>query len=216
VRLLLAHGADADAPGPDGRSPYRLAVRRGRTDLASALREGGARDDATDADRLLSACLHADRSAAQRLTADHPGILDHLTETEQGEAIYQAAEAGGTGAVELMLDLGFPIEARGGDWGGTALHAAAYAGGAQTVQVLLARGADIEARDTNWADTPLVWASVGSGQRPTSNPRPDWVATVRALIEAGASRDGLSLSPDDPKPPSPEVAQLLRAHGVGT
>ena len=215
VQLLLAHGADADAPGPDGRSPYRLAVRRGRTDLAALLRRGGARDEATDIDRFLSACLRAGREEAQRQVADHPGLLDQLTGTEQGGAIVRAAEAGCTAAVELMLDLGFPIEARGGDWGATALHAAAYAGSTETVRFLLARGADVEARDTNWNDTPLVWASVGSGERPRSNPRPDWVTTVRTLIEAGASRDGLSLSPDDPKPPSPEVAQLLRAGGVG-
>ena len=215
VQLLLAHGADPNAPGPDGRSPYRLAVRRGRTDLAALLRQSGARDEATDIDRFLSACLRADRADAQRQVVDHPGLLDQLTDTEQGGAIDQAAESGSTAAVELMLDLGFPIEARGGDWGATALHAAAYAGSAETVRFLLARGADVEARDTNWHDTPLVWASVGSGQRPRSNPRPDWVATVRTLIDAGASRDGLTLSPDDHKPPSPEVAQLLRAYGVG-
>ena len=35
------------------------------------------------------------------------------------------------------------------------------------------------------------------------------------LIEAGASTHEITLSPDDPKPPSPEVADLLRQHGVG-
>jgi hypothetical protein len=83
-----------------------------------------------------------------------------------------------------------------------------------TVRLLLGRGADLEARDATWDDTPLVWAAIGSGQRPRSNPGPDWIATVRTLIEAGASCDGLTLSAEDPKPPSPEVAQLLRAHGV--
>jgi len=215
VQLLVDHGADPDAPGPGGRSPYRLAVRHGRTDLAALLRQAGARDKATDTDRFLSACLHADRADAQRHVEDDPGILDRLTDTEQGAAIVQAAGAGSTAAVELMLDLGFPIDARGGDWGGAALHAAAYAGSAETVRLLLARGADIEACDTTWDSTPLDWAAVGSGERPRTNPGPNWVATVRTLIEAGASCDGLSLSADDPKPPSPEVAQLLRAHGVG-
>src|SRR5215472_1907164 len=221
VQLLLAHGAAPDAPGPDGRSPYRLALRQGRTDLAALLRQGGARDEATDVDRFLSACLRGERADAQRQVADHRGLLDQLTDIEQSEAIVQAAAGGSTAAVELMLDLGFPIEARAGDGGtalhaaahgGTALHAAAYAGSAETVRFLLARGADVEARDTTWDDTPLVWATIGSGERPRSNPRPNWVATVRTLIEAGASCDGLSLSADDPKPPSPEVAQLLRAH----
>jgi hypothetical protein len=60
----------------------------------------------------------------------------------------------------------------------------------------------------------LDWAKVGSGQRQRSNPRPDWVATVRILLEAGASTETLTVSPDDLKPPSPEVADLLRAAGA--
>ena len=76
------------------------------------------------------------------------------------------------------------------------------------------RGADIEARDTHWDSPPLDWAVVGSGERPVTNPRPDWVATVRLLIEAGASTQDITLSPDDPKPPSPEVAEFLRGYGI--
>jgi hypothetical protein len=34
------------------------------------------------------------------------------------------------------------------------------------------------------------------------------------LIEAGASTEGISLSPDAAKPPSAEVAELLRSYGV--
>jgi hypothetical protein len=52
-------------------------------------------------------------------------------------------------------------------------------------------------------------------ERPGTSPAPDWIATVRTLLEAGASTDEITLSPDDPKPPSPDVAQLLRTHGIG-
>ena len=51
---------------------------------------------------------------------------------------------------------------------------------------------------------------VGSGERPATNRHPDWIATVQALLDAGASTAGITLSPDDLKPPSPEVAALLR------
>ena len=87
-------------------------------------------------------------------------------------------------------------------------------GSAATLRVLLERGADLEARDTTWDDTPLGWAVVGSGMRLGHDPHPDRVAAVRILIEAGASTEGIVLSPDDPKPPSPEVATLLRAYGI--
>jgi hypothetical protein len=139
--------------------------------------------------------------------------LDQLTDDDRA-TLYRAAQTGNTAVIQLMLDLGFPINARGGDDGGTPLHAAAYAGSAETLRLLLDTGADLEALDTTWNDTPIGWAIVGSGERPTHNPNPDWVATVRTLIDAGASTHGITLSPDDGKPPSPEVAELLRAHGV--
>jgi ankyrin repeat protein len=40
--LLLGYGADPHIPGPDGRSPYVLAVTQGRTGLAMLLRQHGA------------------------------------------------------------------------------------------------------------------------------------------------------------------------------
>jgi ankyrin repeat protein len=83
-----------------------------------------------------------------------------------------AAETGNTAAVALMLDLGFPAEAHGGDHGGTALHTAAYAGSAETVRLLLDRGAAIDARDTTWNDTPLggPWSAAGNSPRPARTP----------------------------------------------
>ena len=215
VDLLLAHGADPDAPGPDGRSPYALATAQGRTEVAAVLRRHGAVDDATDIDRLLSACLRADHADAHRQVTRHPELLGRLTSSQQAGAIVQAAEVGNTAAVSLMLDLGFPVDARGSEDGNTALHAAAYSGSAGTARLLIDRGADIEARDTHWDSPPLDWAVVGSGEKPVTSPRPDWVATVRLLIEAGSSTQDITLSPDDPKPPSPEVAGLLRGYGIG-
>jgi ankyrin repeat protein len=114
-----------------------------------------------------------------------------------------------------MLDLGFPPDARSeADNGATALHLAAAAGSPATVRLLLERGADIEAHDTAWDSTPLEWAIIGSGLRLGRDPHPDWPATVSALLDAGASTDGITVSPDDQKPPSPEVAALLRARGI--
>jgi ankyrin repeat protein len=213
--LLLAHGADPDTPGPDGGSPYTLAVTQGREDLATLLRQHGAADDTTGADRFLAACQRADQAAVRRQLIQDPGLPGRLTAAQQAAAMIRAAETGSTAALTVMLDLGFPVDAHGGDDGGAALHAAAYSGSADAVRLLLDRGADIEARDATWNSTPLVWAAVGSGEQPSGNPRADWIATVRALLEAGASADDVTLSPDDAKPPSPEVAALLRSHGPG-
>jgi ankyrin repeat protein len=210
LELLLDHRADPDAAGHDGRTPYQLATTAGRTELADLLRRHGAADTATSADRFLSACRRAERAEAEQLLDDDPGLLDRLTDDERA-AIVRAAEHGQAAAVGLMLELGFPLETRG-DAGGTALHAAAYNGSAQTVRLLLDHGADIEARDTTWNDTPLGWAAVGSGEKPRTNRDADWTETVRTLLDYGASTSEISLDADNPKPPSPEVAGLLRVH----
>jgi Ankyrin repeats (3 copies)/Ankyrin repeat len=215
VDLLLGHGADPAAPGPDGRSPHRLASQQGRSEIAALLRGHGAPDDTTTAERLLGAYHRGDRAATRRLLAADPGLAGLLTADDKGAVLTGAARTGNTAAVELMLEDGFPLDSRStADDGVTALHGAAYAGSADVARLLLSRGADLESRDTTWHSTPLEWAAVGSGERPRDNPRPDWPATVRALLDAGASMRDIGLSPDDPKPPSAEVADLLRAHGA--
>jgi ankyrin repeat protein len=210
IELLLARGADPDAPDIGGRSSYRLAVRRGQSDLAQLLARHGAREDATSIDRFLGACVRGDRAEAERRLVRDPDLLDHLG-GEDHAALVDAAGEGRIQAVELMLDLGFPLAAHGGADGATPLHAAAGSGSADLVRRLIGRGADIEAADATWGSTPLTWATVGSGLRFGRDPNPDWVATVQILIDAGASLEGAWV---DIKPPSPEVAALLRTHGV--
>ena len=217
IELLLDRGADPNTPGWGGRTPRQLAIRRGKADLARLLARYGARDDSASAiDRFLGACLQGNRAEAERLIAGDPHLPGQLA-SDDHQALIHAAENGDTEAVRLMLDLGFPPDMRASDEadGATALHAAAASGSPETVRLLLHSGADIEARDTRWDSSPLVWAIVGSGLRLGGAPHPDWPATVRDLIEAGASTEGITLSPDDPKPPSPDVAELLRSYGIG-
>jgi hypothetical protein len=210
VGLLLERGADPDARGQDGQSAHRLAVRQGRIDVVDLLRSRGARDDASDVDRFLDACVRADRPRADGHLARHPGLLDELTDDDH-EAIAHAADHGNLPAVQLMLDLGFPMNAPAGDDGASPLHAAAGAGAAELVAFLIERGADIEAKDTTWAATPLCWATVGSGLSLGHNTHPDWVTTVQTLIAAGASTEGVWVTG---KPPSDDVASVLASHGV--
>jgi ankyrin repeat protein len=214
IGLLLERGADPDVPGWHGRTPYQQAVRTGQDDVADVLARHGASTALSSVDEFLAACRRADRAAAERLLAVDPRLSGRLT-GEDHRVLTNAADHGHTDAVGLMLDLGFPPGARSApDDGATALHLAAAAGSTGAVRLLLDRGADIEARDTTWDSTPLEWAIVGSGMRLGHAPDPDWPATVRVLLDAGASTDGIVLSADDPKPPSPEVAALLRARGI--
>jgi ankyrin repeat protein len=215
IALLISHGADPSLPGPDGRTPAWLATIRGRTDLAELLGMLSGNDaiGVTETARLVGACMSGDRAAALGMVSADPGLMGRLDPAELASLVH-AAEAGNEPAVSLMLDLGFPVDSRRGDDGATALHAASYAGSARVVRLLLDRGADLEALDGQWESPALDWAVVGSGERPTACPNPDWIATVRILVEAGASTDAIDLSPDNTKPPSAEVADLLRGYGV--
>ena len=106
ISLLLAHGAEPDRPGRDGRSPYTLATLQGRTDLATPLRRYGAADDTTDIDRFLAACQHADQAAVQQQLTQDPGLPGRLSGHQQAEAMIRAAEVDRTSALGLMLELG--------------------------------------------------------------------------------------------------------------
>jgi ankyrin repeat protein len=89
-----------------------------------------------------------------------------------------------TGAVELMLDLGFPIDMRRHGDGATALHAAAYAGSLDLVRLLVERGADVELRDTRWHSTPMRWAEVGDENHADG----DWPLIIDLLTGARTAR----------------------------
>src|SRR5260370_2242900 len=80
VELLPRHGADPHAAGPDGRSPYRLATSLGRDDLTALLRRHGVADEATGAERFLSACLRTDRAEARRLLPAQPVLANALAD----------------------------------------------------------------------------------------------------------------------------------------
>jgi ankyrin repeat protein len=180
--------------------------------VTELLRSFGGDTRSSEVDLFLAACAAGDRSAARRAVEEKRVDVQRLSAADCA-VLVRAAETGNAAAVELMLDLGFPIDARGED-GGTALHAAAYHGSAEVVRLLVRRGAHLDARDSSWDDTPLGWALVGSGERPSTNSDPDWVDSVQALLDAGASLEGVTLSADAAKPPSDEVAGLLRMHGV--
>jgi ankyrin repeat protein len=212
VAVLLAAGADPDAPGHDGRSARRGALTAGVAATVELL--GGGGDD--PADRLLEAIATGDRAAARSVAAANPGLVERLEPADRA-ALVAAAERGNPESVRLMLELGFPIETRRegeDDDGAAALHAASWAGSADTVALLLDHGADLGARDARWHSQPLEWALVGSGEAPDSAPTPDWVRTVALLLDAGAPVDRITVNPNEPKQPSAAVLELLRSRGL--
>ena len=158
----------------------------------------------TGADRLLAACQDADRAKVGRLLAADPGLPGRVPAAQQAAAMIPA-ESDNTAAIALLLDRGFPVDARGDD-GGTALHAAAYSGSAPAVRLLLDHGAGVEARDSTWDSTPVEWAAIGSGEQPASHPHPDWTEPCKPC-STRAPQPGTSpchpMTPSHPAPKSP-------------
>ncbi|HEY8545907.1 MAG TPA: ankyrin repeat domain-containing protein [Acidimicrobiales bacterium] len=206
LRRLLESGLDPNLAGADGRTPLRLAVQRGRTDLVRVLRRYGARYDATEVDRFLGACARNDRTEAEALAKRYPHMAARFAGSEQW-ALVDAAAYVGTEAVDLMLDLGFGMDARRDD-GATALHAAAYAGRPDLVRRLAERGADLDAPDGRQQATPVEWAVAGSDDRPDFNPGADWLAAIKALVDAGAAIGRVRIVPR-----RADIARYLRTHG---
>jgi ankyrin repeat protein len=208
VEQLLAAGADPEEVDREGLSPLRHAVRAGEPKTAATLLSHGAIDNVTDVDRFLGACAHGDRSEAKLLLTEQPDLCDRLLGHDRAAIVEIAGSGAAAEAVRLMLELGFPTNARN-TFGETPLHAAASAGDVETVRLLLEHGAELDARDANYNGTPLGYATVSSGERRDTNG--EWAAAVRVLLEAGADRTGVWVPG---MPPSEEVADVLHSYGI--
>ena len=81
---------------------------------------------------------------------------------------------GSAAAARAMVELGWPIAARGGDWDATALNLAVFRGDKELTAFLLAHGSDVLGA--------LSWVSVNE---PTGVDDPDWSGCARALMAHG-------------------------------
>jgi ankyrin repeat protein len=115
---------------------------------------------APDGMRLALACELGDERLAKELLAARPDLPATLTAGER-RAIADAAQENNVTAVRLMLEAGWPVDARG-QHNATPLHWAGYNGNAEMTRLLLAHGASAHVRDDDYNGTPLDWAQHGS------------------------------------------------------
>jgi ankyrin repeat protein len=215
--LLLRHGAEIDAANTEGRTAYAIARRLGNRETAGHLLARGANDALPEADRFLAACAAGDESAARELLARDPGLVERLS-AEDRALLVEAAGLHRREAVRVMLDLGFPIETKGGyDGEFTALNRAAVVASVELVELLLERGADPEAQNSygGTALGALAWSARWGGDDMAARARGeeerqrDVVATAERLLAAGAR-----ILPQHLANASPPLAELLRRHGA--
>jgi ankyrin repeat protein len=197
VELFIKHGADINAPAPDGRTPLVLAIRAGNKLSEDVLRAHGASDAGLrPVDELIGACLRVDHNDVRRILKTAPDAARECS-AEEFELLVQAAAMNVTAQVRLMAECGIDVGGFGEN-GITALHAAAWHGHVHMVGLLLEFHAPLDARDLIYGSSPLAWAADGSKRCRSDDDT--YCKIVGILLAAGASREAaVSRSGVDPK-----------------
>jgi ankyrin repeat protein len=181
VKALLASGADPKVKTKDGVSAYLFALHFGMTDIAELLRDAGGNEPLSIEDQFVAACARIDRVEARRILDNHPDIFTRMSEVQLRQLPNLTETRTNDEAVRLMVELGWPITVRGGDWSASALNLAVYRGNAELTRFLLEHGSTWTERhghDGN-ASGILGWASRNE------TPRGDWLGCAKALVEHG-------------------------------
>jgi ankyrin repeat protein len=211
IELLLDYGADPALPDRHGRPAIVTAAHRGRAAALDLFERRGATITLTGVDALIAACARDRKETIHSLVESQPELRSALI-AHGGTLLAQFSGVGNLAGVRNLLDLGVSVNAvyREGDgyYGiardSTALHVAAWRAWPEVVQDLITRGAEVNPPDGQ-GRTALQLAikacvdSYWSGRR-----SPD---SVRALLVAGASMDGIGLPTG-----YAEVDKLLQQH----
>lgn len=166
------------------KSPHVIAHEFGHEDVVQLLLERS-----PDPMKLTQACALGDEALVRSLLQKNPHLALSLSEEEQCQ-LAVAAQSNNDAAVRLMIDAGWPVDARG-ELDGTALHHAAWMGNADIVRDLLQHGAQVEIRGDHYDMTPLGWALHGSEHcwRKESG---NYDEVVQLLMDAGAKMPTLT------------------------
>ena len=237
VRLaawVLARGANPNAAPPrdrraSKRSLYEESVREGFTEMTDLLLRHGAIPAVPildDREAFIDACFRLDRAAAEAHLRDHPEFL------QSTDAMFAAARRDRPDVIELLLELGMPLEIA--DRANTrTLHHAAASNALRVAKVLIERGAEVDPRETNYDAPPIGWAAHGDKIEMldflSRYSRSIWTLCFRGYVDR--VRDVLQREPDlatqvtregitplwwlpDEEEKALEIVELLLAHGA--
>jgi ankyrin repeat protein len=159
-------------------SAHQVAKRFGHEEVLQLLF-----DRTSPVARVAEACLIEDQDRARAFRARVPSLAANLT-PEQRQLIAHAARNNQTRAVALMLECGWPVDARG-QHEGTPLHWAGFHGNVDMAREILRFDPPLEATDRDFKATPLGWTIYGSenGWYVSTGKHAE---TVELLLGAGA------------------------------
>ena len=153
VAWLLDHGASPQTKHAyTKRNLHTSAVLQGHAPVAELLAKAGTQVETLEGQEAFqAACLRLDVETARGLAQRHPEYL------QNGTTLMTATRAARTDVIELLLELGTPIDATGPN-GEPALHSAVWTDSVPVARFLIERGAEIDACDRKFNGTPLAWA----------------------------------------------------------
>ncbi len=198
VKALLAAGADPQARTPEGQSAYKYALLAGLPQIAELLAAAGAQEEISVEDAFVAACARCDEVEARQLLAQHPTMFGTLGDhrlRQLPEMVWNGRDA----PARLMVRLGWPIAARGGDepFFGSALNWAVFRGNADMTAFLLEHGASWT-EEHGYGDNVMGTLSWSSMNQPPDFG--DWAGCARALVAHGMPRARRAdvMHPNDP------------------
>ncbi len=166
------------------RTPHEIALERGHREVYDLLMQ-----HTPPKNKLLVACMIADRPLAESIAGDHPNLLSEMDNEDRSLLAKLCWETNqNIEAVRLMLDLGFPVDVPERNHGYTPLHNAAWCGNAELVELLISRAHPLDIKDLQFGATPIGWAcySCLEAKRHSEDLFP---RVVEMLLQAGATFD---------------------------
>lgn len=179
-------GEPGYAPVPPGHI-YQWKLTGGPSVLMVAAKDGGREifdfllNRSPLKDQFLAACQLGDTANASKALKTNPNLLSELAAIDRAQ-IVQAAFSHNLPALELMLNLGFDVNTRGGE-GFTPVAHAALRGDVEVVRMLIEHRADLEIRN-DYGGTALdscQWGSLNFRDR-----NGDYPACAETLLRGGA------------------------------
>jgi len=160
------------------KTAHLVAREFGRDDVLRLLMDRTPEDM-----KLAVACELGEEDWFRQLLAAQPEMIRNLPDDTRRK-LADAAQASNVRAVRLMLNAGWPADARG-QHGATALHWAGFHGNPEMVREILRHRPPLEHTDNDFKATPLGWAAHGS-EHGWHRSTGDYVTTVELLCAAGA------------------------------
>ena len=182
------------------RTPHLIARDFGHDEVFRFLMERSPEDV-----KLSQALDLGDEGLFRAWLVSRPNFVENLSD-EDHRRLPDAAQNNNTVAVRLMLEAGWPVDARG-EYKMTALQWASWHGNAEMVREILKYDPDIELQDCDHDITALVSVLHGS-EHSWHRDTGDYVATIETLLDAGAKAPKVT----DDLEASSEVLEALKRH----